>query len=611
MRRTVALMLMSLVAGALSYAAVSPASAAPGDLDLSFTPPTLDGSVYSALELDGGGLLLGGYFTDVGGAGSGTGPHKVMKVDANGVLDTNFTPNFFDGLYGNVEWKVKLSTNQFLVGGDFTAAGGSDHVARVNADGTLDTSFKPIFDRSTHTAIELSNGQYLAGGNFRDAKNTNTDTTGRKYLAKLNTDGTFDTDFADSPVDGRVRSVVELSNGQYLVGGGFTGRVARLNADGSSDTSFTPPTLSATVTSVTALDDGKYLVGGDFTQNDQCPDCHRMTRLHANGTLDSSFKPPELNERVYSIATLNDGKYLVGGDFTERLARLNADGSLDTSFTPPDLNRAVYHVSALSDGKYLIGGNFRHSIDGKETRVARLLSDPPGPPTSVTVDAGDGSAVVSWTAPTSPGGSPITSYTATASSGGGSCISTTNSCTITGLTNGTSYTVTVTATNTQGTSPPSTPGAPFIPRKPTSAPAVVPPAEPTSTSPPTPASAPALGTPGPVTKLKMTSIVQAQATATWKRPKSDRGTPVTKYQYRLKKKNKVWQDWHGKKKNKLRDISTNTFSTTFRQLTKGKSLTPDTKYVVKVRAKNAVGHGPAKRLVFRTTTGIPVVAGNG
>ena len=602
MRRIVALM-MSLIAGALSYAAVSPASAAPGDLDSSFTPPVLNGSVHSVLELDGGGFLFGGFFTDVDGAGSGTGPDKMVRVDANGFLDASFTPKFLDG---TVEWKVKLSTGQFLVGGDFTAAGGSDHVARVNADGTLDPSFTPDFDRSIHTAIELSNHQYLVGGNFRDVNGT-----GRKYLAKLNANGTVDATFGPTPVNRRVRSVVELSSGKYLIGGGFDGGVARLHANGTIDSSFTPPDLSATVTSLATLNNGQHLLGGDFTHSTQCPSCNRLARLHANGSLDTSFTPPNFSDRVYSIAALRDNKYLIGGAFTERVARLNADGSLDTSFTAPVLDKSVYHVSELSDGNYLIGGFFTLSVGGKETRVARLLSDPPGPPTSVTIDAGDGSAVVSWTTPSSPGGSEITSYTATAAPGGASCTSTTNSCTITGLTNGTSYTVTVTATNAQGTSPPSTPGAPFIPRKPASAPAVVPPSEPPSTSSPTPASAPALGTPGPVTKLKMTSIAQAQATATWKRPKSDGGTPVTKYQYRLKKKNKVWQDWHGKKKNKLRDISTNTFSKTFRQLTKRKSLTPDTKYVVKVRAKNAAGHGPAKRLVFRTTSGIPVVAGNG
>ena len=611
MRRIVALM-MSLIAGALSYAAVSPASAAPGDLDSSFTPPVLNGSVYSTAELnDGSGYLVGG--------SSGPDTGLLAKTHANGSLDTTFNPPDFDDTVTTV---VALKNGKYLVAGEFNNVGtsGYPHLVRLEASGAIDTTFNALsLNKAVYSVAELANGKYLIGGRF-----TNVDHPDRNVVIRLKANGSLDPSFTTS-LRGKASAVVEVSADRYLIGGEFTHtnprfRLALVDSNGSPAVEFTPPKLSSSVTSIALLSDGKYLVGGDF--NDAgCSGCNnlaKVARVNAKGSIDTGFTPQGLNERVRSVAVLSDGKYLVGGEFTDvgtanldHLVRLNPDGSIDTGFTPPALNQDVYSVAALSDGKYLIGGFFTLSVGGKETRVARLLSDPPGPPTSVTIDAGDGSAVVSWTTPSSPGGSEITSYTATAAPGGASCTSTTNSCTITGLTNGTSYTVTVTATNAQGTSPPSTPGAPFIPRKPASAPAVVPPSEPPSTSPPTPASAPALGTPGPVTKLKMTSIAQAQATATWKRPKSDGGTPVTKYQYRLKKKNKVWQDWHGKKKNKLRDISTNTFSKTFQQLTKRKSLTPDTKYVVKVRAKNAAGHGPAKRLVFRTTSGIPVVAGNG
>ena len=83
---------------------------------------------------------------------------------------------------------------------------------------------------------------------------------------------------------------------------------------------------------------------------------------------------------------------------------------------------------------------------------------PPSAPNSPAAAAGNAQIVVSWTAPSTNNGSAITGYTATSSPGGASCTpspATATTCTITGLTNGTAYSVTVTATNAAGTGPPS------------------------------------------------------------------------------------------------------------------------------------------------------------
>ena len=78
-----------------------------------------------------------------------------------------------------------------------------------------------------------------------------------------------------------------------------------------------------------------------------------------------------------------------------------------------------------------------------------------GPPTGVSAVAGDQQATVSCTAPATNGGAAITSYTATASPGGAHASATTCPITVTGLTDGTAYTFTVTATSSLGTSLPS------------------------------------------------------------------------------------------------------------------------------------------------------------
>jgi hypothetical protein len=87
----------------------------------------------------------------------------------------------------------------------------------------------------------------------------------------------------------------------------------------------------------------------------------------------------------------------------------------------------------------------------------------PQAPTGVTAVAGSGSLTASWTPPAWDGGAAVTSATAAAAPGGATCTTAGTGCTITGLTDGTAYTVTVTATNPAGTGPASGPAAPVTP----------------------------------------------------------------------------------------------------------------------------------------------------
>ena len=88
--------------------------------------------------------------------------------------------------------------------------------------------------------------------------------------------------------------------------------------------------------------------------------------------------------------------------------------------------------------------------------TANIAAGAPQAPTGVTATGGNTQATISFSAPAITGGSPITGYTVTSSPPGGTSSGLSLSQTVTGLTNGVSYTFTVTATNAIGTGPAST-----------------------------------------------------------------------------------------------------------------------------------------------------------
>lgn len=92
----------------------------------------------------------------------------------------------------------------------------------------------------------------------------------------------------------------------------------------------------------------------------------------------------------------------------------------------------------------------------------------PDAPTNVVAVGGNGQATLTFDAPASDGGAAINSYTATSTPDGLTGTGSSSPLTVTGLSNGTSYTFTVTATNSVGTGSPSsasnsvTPAAPAV-----------------------------------------------------------------------------------------------------------------------------------------------------
>jgi hypothetical protein len=122
------------------------------------------------------------------------------------------------------------------------------------------------------------------------------------------------------------------------------------------------------------------------------------------------------------------------------VAPARAVGSVAVSVTTPD-------GTALSAGSY----EYQPTV--------------PGAPTGVLAAPLPSSAQVTWQAPTFTGGVAITGYTVTAAPGGATCTTTEDLyCTVSGLTDDSAYTFSVTAANSVGNSLASSPSDPVTPR---------------------------------------------------------------------------------------------------------------------------------------------------
>ncbi|WP_240195730.1 fibronectin type III domain-containing protein [Nocardioides faecalis] len=309
---------------------------------------------------------------------------------------------------------------------------------------------------------------------------------------------------------GYVRPVVQWSAGSYAGAteaqddvaaiAGYLGR----RADEASNVLASPSPLPSGTAVITSREDvDVYSLGA----------CAAGVTV----TVSPSVVAPNLDVRA-SLHT---------ADGTERLAVDPPSGPGDgitasnmgaTLTVPATADGWVLRVDGVGRGTWANGYDDYGSL-GAYTVTSGCGSAPParvpGAPAAVSATAGNTSARVSWTAP-SANGAAITGYRVSAAPGGRSCTTTALTCTVTGLTNGTAYRFTVSATNAAGTGPASAASAAATPRAPV----------PAATRPARMA----------VPKVK---VKGRKVTLTWAAPATG-GAPVTRYVIDLNKgKDKV------------------------------------------------------------------------
>jgi trimeric autotransporter adhesin len=330
-----------------------------GYLDVSFNPGSgANNSVYALAVQGDGKIIIGGGFTAYNGATRS----YLARLNADGSLDAGFAPNFNDAVYAVAVQK----DGKVLIGGAFTSVNDvpCNYITRLNADGSLDATFTlgTGANNAVYTIALQTDGKILIGGAFSFYN-----AVSRNGVARLNADGVLDTSFnpGSGASGGTVYTLAIQNDGKVLIGGYFTAfngvarnYIARLNTNGVLDTTFNPGSGASGggVLSIAVQTDGKIVIGGYFTAYNGT-NRSGVARLNANGTVDASFYPGNgFNGGVLSTAIQSDEKFIVGGSFTSynsviknRIARINVKG--------PTLI-----IDAISSSAVCAGGNLTVSF---------------------------------------------------------------------------------------------------------------------------------------------------------------------------------------------------------------------------------------------------------
>ncbi|GGL20285.1 Ig-like domain-containing protein [Deinococcus radiotolerans] len=364
--------------------------------------------VYDGVRLLGTATLSGTAWSIPWTPDSGSHTVTAVAYDAAGntarakVGVATLDPTF--GLGGNVNGAVSSTQNdiardvlvqsdgRILLGGIVNASTGGGYtyaLSRLNANGTLDTTFgtngrvTTDFDGNGSTNDDLmalaqqSDGRIIAVGqtNYGIAVARYTSTGALEWKRRL----MFGT------IQDQANSVALQADGKILVAGitvtsnaanTADAFVTRLNPDGSTDTNFgsgglVKPDFNGVweaANAVTVQSDGKILVAASGGNTNTV----MLYRLTGAGAVDTTFgtagkvSAAQGGADVYAMVVQPDGKIVTAGN---QLARFTAAGQPDATFGTggfTTLSRAATDAVLLSDGRIMIlaGGFRRFTAEG-------------------------------------------------------------------------------------------------------------------------------------------------------------------------------------------------------------------------------------------------------
>ena len=354
-----------IIAGATS--GVSPVSAATdGAVDASFNPggAGANGNINALVFLSGGKALIAGKFTQYNGTTAG----GIARLNADGTLDTAFNTGGagFTRTSGTMEvLSIDVdASGKIYAAGSFNKYNGasvtSDSVVRLNADGTLDAAFvAPTFTNTNSASAEKARFVRTLG-------------------STVFVSGQFDQVNTASPVT--VSGLVVLdTTGAVDPAFGSNGRLY--------DASFGPSYLYSMEPVAGSTD---YFINGSFRLYNGLAGANKaeyVARIKADGTRNTAYDNVTNvgpNNSINSAVQLSGGKNLLAGNFSsfngnssaKGIVRTNADGTLDATFSPAAAGMPGAKLAVDATGRIYIAGSVGAGYAGMTGKyVLRLNAD--------------------------------------------------------------------------------------------------------------------------------------------------------------------------------------------------------------------------------------------
>ncbi len=260
----------------------------------------------------------------------------------------------------------------FLAGACFLIGQSYQAKAQGQLDGTFQVGTGP--NQPVEAIAVQPDGKILIGGGF-----TFCNGVARPGIARLNEDGSLDTSFDPGQgANGVVRDIAIRPDGKILIAGDFTtyagstsNRIALVNPNGVPETSFNAAGVDAPIFAMELDGSGNIVIGGQFTHC-QGQVRNKVARLNANGNLDMTFDPGVgADGTVFALLPVEDSngyRILLGGDFSTfnangppGLVILSNDGTIrqhpGVELDAPGI-ASVRVIVKKDAGHILIGGRF-------------------------------------------------------------------------------------------------------------------------------------------------------------------------------------------------------------------------------------------------------------